>query len=165
MFSFLKKKPKKRSIPPMPDEVLAIGGETTEWCKQQIGQLLEGPPRSLPNYGTLHDIRVASYVCGFTSGQFLINGLLADWSNGEEGLEYWGYSAICTVSLSSVLGFDRSLEVVKHLPQMIPGLEYKDDVLLLERWGGTDGMSHARGQSKQKDGALLHYLKNNVAAS
>jgi len=51
-----------------------------------------------------------------------------------------------------------------YLPQVGPAKETKG-IQQMDNMGGWDGMPHAKGEPKQKNGLLRFYLENNVERS
>lgn len=157
---------KRDAVPPLPeltDREHAIGLEATAWAKSQIGDYLGQEPQPLPDYGPLHDIRVAAYVCGFIEGQNQALRTLEVWSKGDQDIAYFGFIILASGSTGVVLGMERSLEATKHIPAF--GCEdEREDVRLLYNLGGADGFNHAKGEPKEKGGMLRDYLANTVQA-
>jgi hypothetical protein len=164
MFSFLRKK-KAFSVPPFPDDVMEVVRETERWCQAQIGDYLGTGPRPFPDFGLNHDVMVGSYVCGFMQGQFIVGGQLDRWAKNDKGMTSLGFSMLIGPCLASILGsMERSLSVMDYLPQVGPAKETKG-IQQMDNMGGWDGMPHAKGEAKQKNGLLRFYLENNVEQS
>lgn len=149
------------SIPELTDKELTLSKEAIEWCESQIGDYLNAEPQPFPNYGPLHDIRVAAYICGFIHGLSLARRTMETWGDGNKTIITLGYMAVICPAISKVLGLDRSLEVIAHLPQLSSATMTKD-IETLDKAGGTDGFHHANGEPKQFGGLLRHYLAHNI---
>lgn len=152
----------EKSFPDITDQERQIADQAIIWCQEQIGAFLESEPQTLPDYGPHHDILVGSYICGFIQGQNIVHRTLDRWSSGDDAVAQVGFLVLAAPAIGRVLGMDRSLEAIRHLPQLGPALN-SDDIRLLDQMGGADGMDHARGEPKQNGGMLKHYLVHNIA--
>jgi hypothetical protein len=160
MFSFFKKK--QLSIPPFSDDVMEVERQTTRWCQAQIGDYLGTGPRPLPDFGLNQDVMVGSYVCGFMQGQFIVGGQLNRWAKNDKGMTSLGFSMLVGPCLESILGsIERSLATMAYLPQVGRAKE-TTAIQQMDNMGGWDGMPHAKGEPKQKNGLLRFYLENNI---
>jgi hypothetical protein len=161
MFSMFKKKP--FSIPPFSNEVMQVERETRKWCRAQIGDYLRAGPQPLPDLGLNHDVMVGSYVCGFLQGQFIVGGQLKRWAKGDERMVSLGFSMLLGPCLEFIFGsMERSLSAMDYLPQ-VGRAKGTEGITQMDNMGGWDGMPHAKGEPKQKNGLLRFYLENNVA--
>ncbi|MCO6389299.1 hypothetical protein [Aliihoeflea sp. 40Bstr573] len=163
MLKFLERVGLRRPrIPPLSPEMETVHRETISWCRTQLsafyGQSISQVPGELDE---LHKQRIAAYAVGFLTGYVQVTGADVKWSGGRvEGLEMIGHMLVTSVVLAALFGAENAADRLEHLPSMGNTL---DDLVLLDRAGGADGIAHAEGRSKQYGGALLHYLRENMA--
>jgi hypothetical protein len=156
MFGLFKR---KKVLPALSPEMHQASQVTIDWCLSQVSSFLGVKVETCPKFSDLDDERIAAYACGFLTGYLQETRAESKWARGDEGLIQLGLIALMAAVLVRILGSERALRVQPLMPFFDRS---KQDLNLLYKAGGGDGIAHAEGREKQFGGRLLHYLKNNV---
>lgn len=148
------------TIPDFPEHLVLLCRRVASRVLEQVSEFEGKPMNTVPNYPTREQVLIASYSWGYLSGYFQITGEDRIWWRHEAASELAIGGCILNVA-TSVFGNDAE-SILSGLPQL-DGRRPADDILFLEKVGGTDGIALAKGEPSQwSKGGLHQYLEHNV---
>lgn len=151
MFSFLK----KRKKPKLNKKDFESRDETIKEARRQVSEYFNEDIYKLKLLDEYHLINTAAYVSGFLNGYRQAQDGMKVVRTSDEDLKYF---SLCFAVYECIFAEGIGPEMMRAQLEQGPTSENWD---LLDRFGGSDGIDHFKGEPKQMNGSLLHYFNSN----